>query len=89
MPHTDSSPPCGVCGRILAAAVLRQRARYCSRACRYSATRQRRAQARTDLLLALEELERLRVRVVAALDVLGLHPDHPRGRRGERATSVR
>jgi hypothetical protein len=52
--------------------------RYCDPECRRSAWRQRRALARTALLVSLADTEAALARTYAALKVLGLRPARPR-----------
>lgn len=54
--------------------------RYCSPACRLADVRDRRAEARGELLAALRQLGEVASRIEAALRILGLNPTHPRPR---------
>lgn len=90
--HTQGSPApdaatcsCARCGRpipVTRAGRVKRGSRYCSARCRTSEVRDRRAQARLDLLAAIEELRVVEGRVAEALAVLGLNPMGSRCRRG-------
>jgi hypothetical protein len=74
---------CAACGGSLPAGRRggpRPKTRYCSAACRCADVRERRAAARSDLLVALGQLAEVTRRVESALRVLGLNPRRPRTR---------
>lgn len=71
-------PPCARCGAPVAS---RRGARYCSARCRQAAVRERRAVARADLIVALDQLAQATERIERDLRVMGLRPIRPRGRR--------
>ena len=70
--------PCARCG---APAASRPGSRYCSARCRQRAVRERRAQARADLLVALALARDAADRISRALAALGLNPVRPRRRK--------
>lgn len=73
-----SGPQPGSCARCGGPTSTRLGARYCSAACRLAAVRERRADARADLLVALDQLVEVARRVETALRTLGLNPQRPR-----------
>ena len=70
-------PPSPSCARCGAPASTRPGARFCSAACRQAVVRDRRASARADLLVALDQLAEVTRRVESALKTLGLNPQRP------------
>lgn len=72
---------CALCGgrlRPTNTGVPRRDARYCCSACRREASLRRRAAARADLVLAVDELAGAGARIERALQTLGLRPTKPR-----------
>ena len=80
-PPAQAEGPCARCGGPLPrrrSGRPRRGARYCSTRCRLGAVTDRRAAARADLLLALDELAGAGARIGRALKTLGLRPTKPR-----------
>lgn len=71
---SDACVRCGAAAVRTTTGKLHKSSRYCSRACKADANTERRRRARADLLDSLAELERVRMRVENALQVLGLNP---------------
>lgn len=75
--------PCALCGGPLPtrrSGIPRVGSRYCSGVCRHAATRERRAIARHELLIAVAELHCASERVAQLLADLGLNPKSPRSK---------
>jgi hypothetical protein len=71
---------CNAALPVTRSGVPRQRARYCTEACRRAAVRDQRRAARAQLLVALNDLSAASNRAANALRILGLHPTHQRSR---------
>jgi hypothetical protein len=88
LPPAGPRASCARCGALVPAASAsgrpRRGARFCSSACRFATTADRRAAARADLLDAVAQLAEAEARVRRALSTLGLNPRNPRRRRGAR-----
>lgn len=83
----DSPPSCVRCGgalRLGAAGRPRRGTRYCTAACRQTATRDRRAAAHADLLANVCKLVEVAARIEADLRTMGLNPTRPRSRGQQR-----